>query len=211
MPSKCSFCYWDEATRTPVAGWMEAMQGFLERQPHPNRIDGLIPCDLLVFEDDGWFAIVEREPIAEGHIRLVCKEHVPDLSALRATTPGGPNPSVLDALRSTLMDDLTIAVEVAKGFDRRVRDVAVVCAPESTNHLHFDVVPRYRFDHEGIRGLCDIKSQYEDLSPAEKRRLWEENRRAFEDIAHRQRETASSIIGSRPGRRRAGLRVGGEA
>jgi diadenosine tetraphosphate (Ap4A) HIT family hydrolase len=188
MSSRCSFCYWTDATKAPLEGWVGAMKGFLDRQPHPSRIDGIIPCDLGVFEDDSWFAVVEREPLAEGHLRLVCKQHVRDLT--------------------DLLDDLIIASEVVKGFDRRVRDVVVLSATEGSSHLHFDVVPRYRFDHEGLRTICDTRSHYEDLSLAEKRRYWEENRHAFEDIAAKQRAVAAQVIGSRPGRKRAGLCVG---
>ena len=93
MAPRCGFCYWSEESKTPLESWQQAMQGFLDRQPHPGRIDGLIPCDLLVFEDDSWFALVEREPIAEGHLRLVCKEHIRDLAALRGPSPDGPDPA----------------------------------------------------------------------------------------------------------------------
>jgi len=210
MTSRCSFCYWTAATKAPLEGWVAAMKGFLDRQPHPNRIDGLIPCDLGVFEDDSWFAILEREPLAEGHLRLVCKHHVRDLAELRGSIPGGLDPKVVDEVRATLLDNLIIATEVVKGFDRRVREAVVLSATEGTSHLHFDVVPRFRFDHEGLRTICDTRSHYEDLSLAEKRRYWEENRRAFEDIAQRQRAVAAQVIGSRPGRKRSGLCVGEE-
>ena len=210
MTARCSFCYWTAATKAPLEGWVAAMKGFLDRQPHPTRIDGLIPCELGVFDDESWFAVVEREPLAEGHLRLVCKRHVRDLTDLRGTVPGGLDPKVVDELRATLLDDLIIASEVVRGFDRRVRDVVVLSATEASSHLHFDVVPRYRFDHEGLRTICDTRSHYEDLSLNEKRRYWEENRHAFEDIAARQRAIAAQVIGSRPGRKRTGLCVGEE-
>ena len=210
MAPRCGFCYWSEESKTPLEGWQQAMQGFLDRQPHPGRIDGLIPCDLLVFEDDSWFALVEREPIAEGHLRLVCKEHIRDLAALRGPSPDGPDPALIDAARATLLDDLIIASEVVKTFDRRVRDVVIITAPEESTHLHFDLIPRFRLDHEGWRSLSDIKLIYDDLALADKRRLWEENRRGFADVARKQREAAAAVIGSRPGRRRAGLRSGDE-
>jgi diadenosine tetraphosphate (Ap4A) HIT family hydrolase len=210
MTARCGFCFWDEATKAPLPGWVEVMKGFMDRQPHPGRIDGLIPCDRQVFEDDSWFAIVEREPIAEGHLRLICKEHIPDLTSLRGAAPGGQDPRVVDAVRSTLLDDLIIAAEVVRTFDPKVREVVVFSAPDDSTHLHFDLVPRFRFDHDGIKGLGEVRSMYEDLTLAEKRRMWEENRRGFADVARRQREAAGAVIGSRPGRRRAGLRVGGE-
>lgn len=210
MTSYCSFCFYDDEGRNPLAGWIEVMQTHLDRQPHPDHIDGLIPCDRLVFEDDGWFAVVDREPIAEGHLKLVCKEHIADLTDLRGTTGEGTDQEVLDAARSNLLDDLIIASEVVKGFDPRVTDVLVIGSSAPGGHLHFDVIPRYRFDHEGLHGIGELASMYEDIPLAEKRRFWESRRRHFAEIAKRQREVALDILSTRPGRRRVGLRVGGE-
>ncbi len=210
MTFRCSFCFYDDETRTSLPGWIEVMQTHLDRQPHPDHIDGLIPCERLVFEDEGWFAVVEREPVAEGHLKLVCKEHVMGLTDLRGPSQDDADPRVLDSARTNLMDDLVIASEVVKGFDPRVRDVLVIGGATSGGHLHFDVIPRYRFDHEGLFGLGELTSMYEDIPLAEKRRFWEARRRHFAEITKQQREVALDILGSRPGRRRVGLRVGSE-
>jgi diadenosine tetraphosphate (Ap4A) HIT family hydrolase len=209
MTFRCSFCFYDDETRGSVKGWIEVMGTHLDRQPHPDHIDGLIPCDRLVFEDEGWFAVVDREPVAEGQLKLICKEHIMSLTDLRGTTQEGVDQQVVDSARTNLLDDLIIATEVVKGFDPRVRDVLVI-GGATGGHLHFDVIPRYRFDHEGLFGLEELSSMYEDIPLAEKRRFWEARKRHFAEITKQQREVAMDILSSRPGRRRVGLRVGGE-
>ena len=103
-----------------MIGWIEAIQGYLDQQPQPDKVDGLIPCDRRVFEDDAFFCVVAREPLAEGHVRLICKYHLTDLGQLRGITSDDVDNIPLDTVRSSLLDDLIIAHDVVRGYDRRV-------------------------------------------------------------------------------------------
>lgn len=209
MMDRCSFCYWTPGLPLPVEGWVESIQLFMDRQPHPTRVDGLIPCDLRVFEDDMWFCVVEREPLAEGHVRLVCRNHLTDLGQLRGPSDA-VEAGVVEATRSTLMDDLIIAHDVVRAYDPRIVDVMVLGGAMPDAHMFFDLVPVYRFDHGTLSTLGEIASGWEDMNPAEKRKRWEAHIQDYEEMAQRLREAAGRVIRTRPGRRRAGLLAGDE-
>jgi hypothetical protein len=176
---------------------MEAIQGYMDSQPHPKRVDGLIECDRRIFEDDSWFCVVSREPLAEGHVRLICKHHVSDLGQLRGHSDGGMEPGVMDSIRSSLLDDLIISHDVVVGYDERI-------------DLYFDIVPVYRFSPGTLHTLGAAASVFEDIPLVQKRKHWEQRRQDFEETGQRLREEAVRVLRGRPGRRRAGLRIGGE-
>jgi hypothetical protein len=188
-----------------VEGWVKTVQGHLDYQPHPDRIDGLIECDRRVFEDDAWFCVVEREPLAEGHVRLICKLHVTGLHQLRGPSGTDLDTSQVEAVRSNLIDDLIIAHDVVMGYDPRIVDAIVVSGTAPDHHLYFDIVPVYRFDHGNLHSLGEASAHYEDISLQEKRIYWKQQQEDFSQMASRLREVASKVIRARPGRRRAGL------
>jgi hypothetical protein len=210
MTFRCGFCHWTEGEPRPVPGWVEVVQGFMDYQPHPNRVDGLIECDRRVFEDDAWFCVVEREPLAEGHVKLICKHHITGLSQLRGHAGNDLNPEVVDAARSNLLDDLIIAHDVVMGYDQRVVEAVVLSGTSPDLHLYFDLVPVYRFNHGTLHTLGGSASMWDDIPLHEKRLLWEQRRPAYEETGVRLREVAGRVIRSRPGRRRTGLVAGDE-
>ncbi len=211
MTPKCAFCYRTEGSKAPVKGWVEAIQANLDYQPHPGRVDGIIECDRRVFEDDGWFCVVEREPLAEGHVRLYCKHHVANLSELRGGASGDElDSSEVDAARSNLLDDLQIAHDAVMAYDERVVGTVVLAGTVPGSHLHFDIVPLYRFEQPSLHALGDRSAHWDDIPLPEKRRYWTEHLRDFEEAASRLREAAGSVIRARPGRRRAGLLANNE-
>jgi diadenosine tetraphosphate (Ap4A) HIT family hydrolase len=211
MTQKCAFCYRTDGSPAPVKGWVEAVQGYLDYQPHPGRVDGIIECDRRVFEDDGWFCVVEREPLAEGHVRLYCKHHVANLSELRGgASTDEQDPSDIEAARSNLLDDLQIAHDAVMAYDERVVGAVVLAGTVPGSHLHFDIVPMYRFDEPSLHALGDRNAHWDDISLPEKRRYWTEHMRDFDESASRLRDAADRVIHARPGRRRAGLMAGDE-
>ena len=210
MSARCNFCYWNEMDKTPVNGWVEVIQGYMDYQPHPGRVDGLIECDRRVFEDDSWFCVVEREPLAEGHVRLYCKLHITNLSHLRGSTEEGLDPSEVDAARSNLLDDLLIAHDAVMRYDDRVVGAVVLGGTAPDAHLHFDIVPLYRFEQPSLQTLGERAAHWNDIPLTERRQYWTEHKGDFKEAAERLREAAGRIIHARPGRRRAGLLVGDE-
>ena len=210
MTYKCSFCYWEPKHPFPAEGWIEATQLFLDQQPHPGRVSGLIPCDRRVFEDDAFFCVVSREPLAEGHVRLYCKHHLTDLGQLRGITSEDVDGAAVDSVRSNLLDDLIIANEVVKGYDPRITHAIMLSGTEKDGHMYADVVPVYRFDHGTLQTLGERAGIMEDMSLEDRRTRWKRQAEDFAETAQRLREEAGRVIRSRPGRRRAGLVVGDE-
>lgn len=207
MQPRCGFCQWSSSSPIPYDGWIDVIQGHLDHQPHPDRLVGLIPCDRRVFEDESWFAVVSREPLAEGHVRLICRNHIKDLSALRGYSEDNMDPGVIEAARSTLLDDLIIAHDVVLGYDKRIENAVVLSGLSHEHHLYFDIVPVYRFDHGTIHILGEAQAVYQDMSLPEKRKRWGARVADFSETASQLREVATRVIRSRPGRRRAGLFV----
>ena len=207
MQSRCGFCQSSPKSPTPYEGWIDVIQGHLDHQPHPDRLVGLIPCDRRVFEDESWFCVVSREPLAEGHVRLICRNHVKNLSALRGYSEDNLEPGVIEAARSTLLDDLIIAHDVVLGYDKRIDDAVILSTVSREHHLNFDIVPVYRFDHGNLHSLGEAQAVYEDMSLPDKRKRWEARVADFSETAQRLREVATHVIRSRPGRRRTGLIV----
>lgn len=210
MAKRCAFCYSGEEDRTPVEGWIEVHQRYMDHQPHPDRLDGLIECDRTVFEDETWFAVMEREPLAEGHVRLICKHHLTDLGQLRGPTDAEVDQTDIDAVRANLIDDLIIAHDVVLSYDDRVEDVVIISGTEEGAHLYFDIVPRYRFQHGTLHALGETSAIFQDISLPEKRHFWESHIEDFRETGGRLREAAGKVIRGRPGRRRAGLVAGDE-
>ena len=207
MQPRCGFCQWSPSSPNPYEGWIEVIQGYLNHQPHPDRLVGLIPCDRRVFEDESWFCVVSREPLAEGHVRLICRHHVRDLSSLRGYSEDNLDPGVIEAARSTLLDDLIIAHDVVLGYDKRIEDAVILSGLNQEHHLYFAIVPVSRFDQGTLHTLGEARAVYEDMSLPKKRRRWEARVADFSETARCLREVTTRVIRSRPGRRRAGLIV----
>ena len=191
-------------------GWIEAIQGFLDQQPHPDRVDGLIPCDRRVFEDDAFFGVVASEPLAEGHIRLVCKHHLTDIGQLRGITSEDVDGAAVDAVRKDLLDSLIIAHDVVRGYDPRVTHAIILSGTARNLHMYADIVPVYRFDHGTLPTMGERAAGWEDMDLQDKRALWKRQVDDFAETAQRLREVAGRVIRSRPGRRRTGLVAGDE-
>lgn len=191
---ECGFC---RATSGQGAreGWVRLLQTHLEGQPDPSTKAAAIPCSRGVVEDAHWFLIVERDPLAEGHCKLISKEHVADLVELGELALRDPR---LASARDALARDLPLATEVVSSLDPRIVDVMLLSGLEHGVHLCFDLVPRYRMDLPGIRSLASVRSHYDDLSLARKRRLWEERRDHMQEVATRLREAAARILRSHP-------------
>ncbi len=187
----CGFCH-ATAHNPPIEGWIAGMQANLESSPdEASRIEP-IGCNRGVMEDSSWFLVVERDPLAEGHCKLVCKEHVWDLVELGRWAL---RDQALAQVRDSLARDLILAVDVIMGLDPHIEDVIVLSGLEHGAHLHFDLVPRYRMDLPGLRPLASSRAHYDDLSLVRKRRLWLTRREHLEDVANRLRSVARKVIG----------------
>lgn len=211
MTYRCTFCYWEPKYPFPAEGWVEAVQLFLDQQPHPGRADGLIPCDRRVFEDDAFFCVVAREPLAEGHIRLYCKHHLTDLGQLRGITSEEVDGAAVDSVRNNLLDDLIIANDVVRGYDDRVTHAIMLSGTEKEGHMYADVIPVYRFDHGSLQTLGEHAAIWEDMTLEEKRTRWKRQTDDFAETAQRLRDVSGRVIRGRPGRRRVGLVAGDES
>jgi Mn-dependent DtxR family transcriptional regulator/diadenosine tetraphosphate (Ap4A) HIT family hydrolase len=190
---ECGFCR-ATAKSGSRPGWVRTMQTHLELSTDPATKSESTPCSRGVFEDQSWFLTVDRDPLAEGHCKLVCKEHVVDLVEL-AEWAG--RDTRMAAVRDTMARDLMLASEVIYSFDPRIVEVSVLTGVDHGVHLCFDLVPRYRMDLPGIRPLASTRSHYDDLSLARKRRLWEVRREHMQDIAAALREAATRVIRAR--------------
>jgi Mn-dependent DtxR family transcriptional regulator/diadenosine tetraphosphate (Ap4A) HIT family hydrolase len=190
---ECGFCR-ATAKSGPRPGWVRTMQTHLEFSTDPAAKGESTPCSRGVFEDASWFLTVDRDPLAEGHCKLVCKEHVADLMEL-AEWAG--RDTRMAAVRDTMARDLMLASEVIYAIDPRIVEVSVLTGVDHGVHLCFDLVPRYRMDLPGIRPLASARSHYDDLSLARKRRLWEVRREHMQEIAAALRGAATRVIRAR--------------
>jgi Mn-dependent DtxR family transcriptional regulator/diadenosine tetraphosphate (Ap4A) HIT family hydrolase len=188
----CGFCQ-TTSMGTPEQGWIEAMQANLETPSSGGRGE-TVPCKRGVLEDGAWFLVVDRDPIAEGHCKLVCKEHVQDLVEL---ADWSHRDQKMAHVRDTMARDLMLAIEVVSALDPRIVDVVVFSGMEHGSHLHFDLVPRYRMDLPGLRPIASSRAYYDDLSLSRKRRLWKARRHHLEEVAGQLRKVASGILAAR--------------
>jgi hypothetical protein len=210
MTYRCGYCFWEPRNPFPKEGWIDAVQGHMDQQPHPDRVDGLIPCDRRVFEDASFFAVVHRNPLAEGHIRLICKHHLTDIGQLRGITSDDVDGAAVDSVRASLLDNLIIAHDVVKHFDDKVHHVVMMSGTSSDLHMYADIIPVYRFDHGTLQTFGERAAVTEDQPLEENRRRWQRQVDDFSEIAQRLRDVSGRVIRGRPGRRRSGLVAGDE-
>jgi Mn-dependent DtxR family transcriptional regulator/diadenosine tetraphosphate (Ap4A) HIT family hydrolase len=188
----CGFCQ-STPMGTPSPGWIEGMQTHLE-SPTPDGKGETIACNRGVWEDGVWFLVVDRDPIAEGHCKLVCKEHVHDMMELAEWSHRDQR---MAQVRDTLARDLMLSIEVMMSLDPRIVDVAVFSGMEHGAHLHFDLIPRYRMDLPGLRPIASSKAYYDDLSLSRKRKLWKARGEHLEEVAGNLRSAAHKVLASR--------------
>ncbi|MCK5415715.1 MAG: HTH domain-containing protein, partial [Thermoplasmata archaeon] len=182
----CGFCNAD-ASSSSRPGWTISMQANLEdRESESSKVDP-IPCHRGVMEDAFWFLVVDRNPLAEGHCKLICKEHVTDLMELSEWSHTDQR---LAQIRDIMTRDLMLAVDIISKLDDRIIDVMVMTGLEQGSHLHFELIPRYRMDLPGLRPLAAAKGHYDDLSLTRKRKLWQSRCGHLEEVADRLRTIA---------------------
>jgi len=170
---------------------MISMQANLEdREGESSKVDP-IPCLRGVMEDASWFLVVDRNPLAEGHCKLICKEHVSDLLDLSEWSNTDQR---LAQIRDFMTRDLMLAVSIISKLDDRIIDVLVMTGLEHGSHLHFELIPRYRMDLPGLRPIAAAKSHYDDLSLTRKRKLWQSRSGHLEEVAERLRTIARAAI-----------------
>ena len=198
----CGFCQ-STSMGTTVPGWITDLQGNIE-SPTPGGKGETIPCQRGILEDGAWFLMVDRDPLAEGHCKLVCKEHIHDMLELAEWSHRDQK---MAHVRDTLARDLMLAIEVISSLDHRIVDVAVFSGMEHGAHLHFDLVPRYRMDLPGLRPIASSKAYYDDLSLSRKRKLWKARRAHLEEVSGKLREVSHRVLAARgaPGVRVSGV------
>lgn len=199
----CGFCQ-SVPMGMPAAGWIDGMQGHLESPTTEGKGETVL-CQRGVLEDGAWFLVVDRDPISEGHCKLVCKEHIHDMLEL---ADWSYRDQKMAHVRDSLARDLMLAIEVISLLDKRIVDVAVFSGMEHGAHLHFDLVPRYRMDLPGLRPIASSKAYYDDLSLSRKRKLWKARRDHLEEVAQKLREVSHRVLVARgvPGVRVTGVR-----
>lgn len=198
----CGFCH-STSMGTAVPSWITDMQGNIET-PTPGGKGETIPCDRGILEDGAWFLVVDRDPLAEGHCKLVCKEHIHDMLELAEWSHRDQK---MAHVRDTMARDLMLAIEVISSLDRRIVDVMVFSGMEPGAHLHFDLVPRYRMELPGLRPIASSRAYYDDLSLSRKRKLWKARQAHLEEVAGDLRKASRKVLAARgaPGVRVSGV------
>jgi histidine triad (HIT) family protein len=111
-------------------------------------IAGSVPS-FQVFSDDTFLAFLDIRPVFKGHVLVVPRSHLSDLSAL-------PSSSVSPYF--SLVQRLALAVE--KGLGSGGTFVAINNkVSQSVPHLHTHVVPRTKGD--GLRGFFWPRTKYD--------------------------------------------------
>jgi len=188
----CGFCH-TSSMGMQAPGWIEAMQSNVET-PNMEGRGETIPCRRGVLEDGAWFLVVDRDPLAEGHCKLVSKEHVHDMLDL---ADWAHRDQKMAHVRDTMARDLMLAIEIISSLDDRIVDVSVFSGVEHGAHLHFDLIPRYRMDLPGLRPIASSKAYYDDLSLSRKRKLWKARKGHLEEVAGKLRDRAHRVLAAR--------------
>jgi Mn-dependent DtxR family transcriptional regulator/diadenosine tetraphosphate (Ap4A) HIT family hydrolase len=191
--TECGFCHAD-ASSLPRLGWVVGLQSHLESPLAEGSSEKPMVCRRGIIEDASWFLVLERNPLAEGHCKLICKEHVWDLLELGEWANRDQR---IAAVRDSMSRALVQSVEVIMALDPRIVDVMIVSGLEHGSHLHLDLIPRYRMDLPGLRPLASSRAFYDDLSLVRKRRLWETRRRHLEEVANKLRSVSSRVLATR--------------
>ncbi len=186
----CGLCRAD-AKSAPRPGWIASMQNYLENPDVEGTRGEPLPCRRGIIEDVAWFLVVDRNPLAEGHCKLVCKEHVTDILELAEWANRDQR---LAQVRDSMSRSIMLSVEVISQLDERIVDVLVISGQEVGAHLHFDLIPRYRMDVPGLRPIAAAKGHYDDLSLSRKRRLWQSRKEHLEEVTDRLRSVARRVI-----------------
>jgi diadenosine tetraphosphate (Ap4A) HIT family hydrolase/biotin operon repressor len=188
----CGLCRAD-AKSGPHPGWITSVQNHLENPEIEGTKGERIQCRRGVIEDASWFLVVDRNPLAEGHCKLICKEHVSDIIELAEWRGRDQRlAQVGDSMPRLIM----LAVEIISLLDDRIVDVMVISGQEVGTHLHFDLIPRYRMDVPGLRPIAAARGHYDDLSLSRKRRLWQSRKGHLEEVADRLRDAARRVLAS---------------
>lgn len=113
----------------------------------PMTISGCIFCDIaggesparFVYQDEGACAFLDIEPVRPGHLLVVPRAHVTDLSSGLAVEGITGMAQALHTTASLLRDRLSadgVSVFQSNG----------VAAGQTVRHLHFHMVPRFSGD-----------------------------------------------------------------
>ncbi len=108
-----------------------------------------IPC-FKVFEDDLVIAFLDVNPVSNGHVLVVPKEHFVDIF----DTPD----EVLERVNIFCRDISVLCKEKLGATGVNVLNASGKDAQQSVFHLHFHVVPRFENDGLDLWFNCKLKN-----------------------------------------------------
>lgn len=120
-----------------------------------------------IWENESFYAILDKYPVSPGHTLLISKEHVPDLFSLDEKI-STEIPKVLKTLKSILDEKFK-----PDGYNigTNIRSAAGQTVP----HLHIHIIPRYKHDIDdpsgGVRFVIPQKGNYRKPGFIPKRKI----------------------------------------
>jgi len=106
-------------------------------------IEGHLPA-FVIYEDEHYLAILDRFPIAKGHVLIIAKRHAPNIYSLSAEEAANLMPlvqKIASLLNSKLKPDgLNVLQNNGKA------------AGQVVDHFHLHLIPRYEGDNIVIKG-----------------------------------------------------------
>ncbi|MBX3393740.1 MAG: HIT family protein [Phycisphaerae bacterium] len=96
-----------------------------------------------VFENERAVAILDISPLAEGHLLLIPKQHVPDIR--------GISPADLGELTGVLPRLVTAVMNATGATGANVLQNTGASSGQAVFHLHFHIIPRVESDALGYR------------------------------------------------------------
>ncbi|MBI2037937.1 MAG: HIT family protein [Candidatus Magasanikbacteria bacterium] len=103
----------------------------------------------MVYEDDCVLAILDDNPLAEGHTLVILKSHHPDLTTVSPTDAAEMGRSVAR---------IGGALKAALGAEF----IYIASIGEQVRHVHFHLVPRYKGDAAGFGHFLSARTKLQN-------------------------------------------------
>jgi histidine triad (HIT) family protein len=118
-------------------------------------VAGQIPCT-KVFEDDTTLVFMDISPLSRGHLLVIPKEHVQDITEI--------DPSLYGHL-AEILSKMAKAAQTAVDADGiTVMQLNGRASSQAVMHLHMHVVPRRTGDNLGLVSWEPIPGNKEEIS-----------------------------------------------
>ena len=110
----------------------------------------------IIHEDQYWVSVYDEFPVNEGHVLIISKRHISDMTELKSNEWAYLHSAIM------FIEEYIKEKFNCDGFNIGINQGEV--AGQTIKHLHIHIIPRYSGDVEdprgGIRGVIPSKQKY---------------------------------------------------